>query len=162
MTTAEAVYVRASLSHELRVEAAITNHSQTKIRLEEMARYAEQMEAELGRGAGEPVAWQIDDKGYQWVVEELRDAEICRTSGHKVTPLFTRPPVAGPAELTDARVITDEVALVACYAMTNYAKENGLNPDGWEDYSANEKKHCMAATKAALKAASEFLGKVDG
>jgi len=50
-------------------------------------------------------------------------------------------------------VVTDEMVLRACHAMTGYAKENGLNPDGWEDYSADEKTHCMAATKEALTAA---------
>ena len=100
--------------------------------------------AELGRGAGEPVAEVVKPPNGFGV--KFMDGFENLPSG---TKLYTRPPVAGLAELTD-------VKLVALYSeLRHTSKEFCGLPHPMENWAE-------AHDAAIAKAAREFLGKVDG
>ena len=92
--------------------------------------------AELGRGAGEPVAEVVKPPNGFGV--KFMDGFENLPSG---TKLYTRPPVAGLAELTDA-------GLFALFDVMDIAWVCATSP--------------AEGRKDVAKAAREFLGKVDG
>ena len=107
--------------------------------------------AELGRGAVGEVAATITHSP-----DELTRVDISMHGmglGYGKHDLFTRPPVAGLAELTDAQLV--ELFDYIEVARGNAAQKHWASSETMQSWEARRK-------VVIAKAAREFLGKVDG